>query len=224
MQLAVEEVFGAVFANMGQNCIAGSRLYLREGIHDRFLDLLKVRIAKVKIGNPSDPSTDFGPLVNKLQFDRVMKLYVLSHLSVQYGLDSPSIKLLCGGKRFGEKGFFVEPTVFYNVNKTDLIAHSEIFGPVLSVMRPFRDIDEMISLANDTEYGLGAGVFSQNIKTIDKFVSGVRAGTVYVNCYNPCEPYMPFGGNKGMSGMGKDMGEAAIEEYTSTKSVYYSME
>ena len=217
LDLAVEQIFGAIFANMGQNCVAGSRLYLNEKIHDEFLCLLKTRIEKVKVGDPTNSEFDFGPLVNKVQFERVMRL-------INVGLSSLNVdgsKLLIGGKRFGNVGYYVLPTVFYNVPESAEIATTEIFGPVLCVMKSFTDFDDVIKRANDTPYGLGAGVFTRDIGTAERFVSKVKAGTVWVNWYNNCEAYLPFGGAKGNSGIGRDLGEAAIGEFTNLKSVVY---
>ncbi|KAJ3394053.1 hypothetical protein HDU92_007276 [Lobulomyces angularis] len=210
-------VFGAFCSNMGQNCVAGSRLYLHEKIYDEFLNLLKERISQVKIGESSDKSKNFGPLVSKSQFEKVKSFF--SHA------EKNKINCLTGGRTHErlEKGFFVEPTVYFNVKEDDLLATKEVFGPILSVLKPFNNFDEVIQRANDTCYGLGAAIFTNDIKKADRFVNEIRAGTIWVNTYNICDPFLPFGGIKGMSGFGKDMGRSCLDEYTVEKSVMYDM-
>ncbi|KAJ3226187.1 hypothetical protein HK099_005413 [Clydaea vesicula] len=161
-------VFGAFCSNMGQNCVAGSRLYLHEKIYDEFLNLLKERISQVKIGENSDKSKNFGPLVSKSQFEKVKSFF--SHA------EKNKINCLTGGRTHErlEKGFFVEPTVYFNVKEDDLLATKEVFGPILSVLKPFNNFDEVIQRANDTCYGLGAAIFTNDIKKADRFVNEIR--------------------------------------------------
>ncbi|KAF9202498.1 hypothetical protein BGZ49_007348 [Haplosporangium sp. Z 27] len=208
---AVEDVFGAIFSNMGQNCCAGSRLFLEKGIENEFLDKLKKRVAKVKIGDSLDEAFDFGTMVDRVQFERVMK--VIENAKAEGKAD-----LLVGGKRFGDKGYFIEPTVFHNVQEDSSLAKEEIFGPVLSVMKPFESIEEALERANATEYGLASGVWTRDTAKAEHCVQELETGVTWVNCYNLCSVHLPFGGVK-QSGFGKDLGTESLNEYTRVKAV-----
>jgi len=211
LEQAVEDVFGAIFSNMGQNCCAGSRLFLEKGIEVEFLKKLKARVEQVKIGNTLDPQYDFGTMVDRAQFERVMGF-------LERAKKEGKSELLVGGRRFGSKGYFVEPTVYHNVAENSTLAVDEIFGPVLSVMKPFNTIDEALERANATPYGLASGVWTKNLSKAERCIQELETGVTWVNTYNLCSSHLPFGGVK-ESGFGKDLGAASLDEYTTVKAV-----
>ncbi|KAF9370376.1 hypothetical protein CPB97_002784 [Podila verticillata] len=208
---AVEDVFGAIFSNMGQNCCAGSRLFLEAGIESDFLKKLKARVLKVKIGDSLDGAYDFGAMVDRVQFDRVMAF-------IESAKKEGKAELLVGGQRHGDKGCFIEPTVFVNVDDEATLAKEEIFGPVLSVMKPFTTMEEVLQRANATPYGLASGVWTRDLGKAEHLVQELETGVTWVNCYNLCSAHLPFGGVK-ESGFGKDLGAEALNEYTTVKAV-----
>jgi aldehyde dehydrogenase (NAD+) len=209
MEQAVAGAFHAIYFHGGQCCTAGSRLFVEEKIHREFVDRLAEKSKKRKLGDPLESGTEQGPQVSQEQMDKILGY-------VEIG-QKQGAKLVVGGKRHGDKGFFVEPTVFDNVNDDMAIARDEIFGPVVSVL-PFRGVDEVIDRANRTTYGLAAAVWTKDIDKAHRFAKEVRAGTVWVNCYHVVDSSTPFGGFK-MSGQGRENGEAAIEHYTEQKTV-----
>jgi len=204
--------FGLYF-NQGQCCCAGSRLYVHEKIHDKFVDKIMSMNKTRKLGDPLDPATEQGPQVNKEQFDKIMGY-------IDTG-KKQGAQCLSGGKRFGEKGFYVEPTLFTDVKDDMTIAQEEIFGPVMSVLK-FKSEEDLIERANNTLYGLAAAVWTRDIAKAHKFAAEVRAGTVWVNCYDVFDAAAPFGGFK-MSGMGRELGEEGLRSYTETKTVTVSL-
>ncbi|KAF9115205.1 hypothetical protein BGX27_008570 [Mortierella sp. AM989] len=208
---AVEDVFGAIFSNMGQNCCAGSRLFLEEGIEADFLAKLRARVEKVKIGDSLDEAYDFGTMVDRVQFERVMKI-------IESAKAEGQADLLIGGKRYGDKGYFIEPTIFHNVQETSSLAREEIFGPVLSVMKPFKSIEEALERANATSYGLASGVWTRDSAKAEHCIQELETGVTWVNCYNLCSVHLPFGGVK-QSGFGKDLGVESLNEYMTIKAV-----
>ncbi len=167
------------------------------------------RARKRVVGDPFDPRTEQGPQVDQEQFDRVTGY-------IEAGV-SEGATLASGGKRLGERGYFIEPTVFADVRDEMKIAREEIFGPVMSVI-PFKDLDEVIARANRTIYGLAAGVWTRDIKKAHAIANSVRAGTVWVNCYNVLDTRAPFGGFK-QSGTGRELGEYGLQQYTEVKTV-----
>ena len=212
---AVAGAQGAVFLNCGQTCHAGTRLLLQRRIHDEFMAKLLALIDKMKVGDPLDASTNMGPLVSEEQL-RIVQGYI--ELGKKEGA-----RLVKGGNRLTgalyDKGFFVEPTVFDEVDNRMRIAQEEIFGPVLTVMT-FDDLEEALAIANDTMYGLAAAVWSRDLSTVMKFARRVKAGTVFVNCYYGCGiGNMPFGGYK-QSGIGREQGEEGLEIFLETKAVH----
>jgi aldehyde dehydrogenase (NAD+)/betaine-aldehyde dehydrogenase len=211
---AVGGSFFGIYLNTGQVCQAGSRLLLQESIKDEFLAKLKAFTATVRVGNPSDPSTTMGPVINEQQLEKVVG-YV--HAGQSEGAD-----MVCGGGRLtGEaydRGLYVQPTIFDNVTNTMKIAREEIFGPVLSVIT-FKDEAEALRIANDTIYGLAAAVWTKNIDTAFRMAKGLQAGTVWVNSYHSAGlPFMPYGGYK-QSGIGRELGHEGLEEYMETKAI-----
>jgi aldehyde dehydrogenase (NAD+) len=209
LDAAVEGAHMGIFVNQGQSCCAGSRVFVEEKIYQQFVEKSVARAAKRRVGDPLDPTTDQGPQVDQSQFDRIMG-YIESGRS-------QGATLACGGERVGNRGYFIRPAVFADVHDDMKIAREEIFGPVMSVIA-FKDMDEVIARANKTDYGLAAGVWTNDIKKAHAVANGVRAGTVWVNCYHVLDTRAPFGGFK-QSGMGRELGEYALHEYTEVKTV-----
>lgn len=205
---AVEQAHFALFFNQGQCCCAGSRLFVHESIYDEFVEKSVKRAQKRTIG---DPLTDVeqGPQVDNDQFTKVMG-YIDSG-------KNEGAKLLTGGSRHGSKGYFVQPTIFGDVKDDMKIAKEEIFGPVMSIFK-FKSNDEVVERANKSEYGLAAGVWTKNIDTANTMSRNLRAGTIWVNCFDNFDAAIPFGGYK-KSGIGRDKGEYATELYTEVKTV-----
>ncbi|KAK5997962.1 Aldehyde dehydrogenase [Cladobotryum mycophilum] len=200
--------FGIYF-NHGQCCCAGTRIFVHEDIYDKFLAAFKARALQNKVGDPFDPQTFQGPQVSQLQFDRIMG-YIKSGKE-----EGATVEI--GGERHGDKGYFIQPTIFSNVRSDMKIMQEEIFGPVCAISK-FKDEDEVIKLGNDSNYGLAAAVHTTNINTALRVSNSLKAGTVWVNCYNMLHHQMPFGGFK-ESGIGRELGEAALANYTQNKSV-----
>jgi aldehyde dehydrogenase (NAD+) len=198
-----------LFSNQGQSCCAGSRVFVEETIYNQFVEKSVERARKRRVGDPFDPTTDQGPLVDHAQFDRVMG-YIESGCK-------DGATLAHGGSRVGNRGYFVQPTVFADVEDGMKIAREEIFGPVMSII-PFRGLEEAIARANRTTYGLAAAVWTRDIKKALAVSNGVRAGTVWINCYNVMDTRSPFGGFK-QSGIGRELGEYGLQQYTQVKSV-----
>lgn len=209
IEMAVEEAHEAVMTNMGQCCVAGSRTYVQDTIYDEFVKKSAERAQNRKVGDPFDISTENGPQIDKDQLDKILDL-------IKSG-QKEGANLICGGVRKGDKGYFVEPTVFANVCDDMRIAKEEIFGPVQQIIK-FHDMDEVIERANTTHYGLGAAIFTKDINKAMTFTSAVEAGTVWVNVYDAVFPQSPFGGFK-MSGIGRELGEYGLQEYTEVKNV-----
>ena len=213
---ALSGVIAGVFLSNGQSCVAGSRLLLHERVHDRFLDKLKNALANLRMGDPSDPRTQLGPIANRMQFERIL----------DYLDSAPSQGATCilGGTRAVrpgcEDGWFVEPTVYTDVRPSMRIAREEVFGPVLVVMR-FADDDEAICLANDSPYGLAAGLWTENLRRAHLLAQRLEAGTVYVNTYRGVSFTSPAGGYK-RSGIGRENGAEMLKEYLQEKSVWVS--
>jgi aldehyde dehydrogenase (NAD+) len=209
MEQAVAGAFHAIYFHGGQCCTAGSRLFVEDKVKQEFVERLAEKSKERKLGDPLDPKTEQGPQVSQEQMDKILGYVKLG--------EKEGAALLTGGRRFGSKGFFVEPTVFDNVKDNMAIAKDEIFGPVVSVL-PFKAMDEVVTRANKTQYGLAAAVWTKDIDKAHLFAKQVKAGTVWVNCYHVVDTTTPFGGFK-MSGQGRENGEAALEHYTETKTV-----
>jgi aldehyde dehydrogenase (NAD+) len=206
---AVEGAHFGLFFNHGQCCCAGSRVFVEEKIYDQFVEKSAARANKRRVGDPFDPATEQGPQVDQTQFDRVMG-YIDSGRT-------EGAKLVCGGGRVGDRGYFIQPTVFADVQDEMTIAREEIFGPVMSII-PFKGIDEVIDRANRTTYGLAAAVWTKDVQKAHAIAHSVRAGTVWVNCYNVLDNRAPFGGFK-QSGIGRELGEYGLQQYTEVKTV-----
>jgi phenylacetaldehyde dehydrogenase len=199
----------AIFFNAGQVCCAGTRLYAHKKVFDQVLEGVTAAAASIQLGPGLDPKTGMGPLVSKEQQERVLG-YIESGRK-------EGAKVLTGGDAPSSPGFFVKPTVLANVRPDMKVVREEIFGPVLVAQR-FEDLDDLAALANDTPYGLGASVWSNDLRAVQRLVPKIRAGTVWVNCHNFVDPNMPFGGFK-QSGFGREHGRAVLDLYTELKSV-----
>lgn len=206
---AVEGAHFGLFFNHGQCCCAGSRVFVEEKIYDQFVEKSGARARKTTVGDPFDPKTEQGPQVDQTQFDKVMGY-------IESGRDEGA-KLVCGGDRVGDRGYFIQPTVFADVQDEMKIAREEIFGPVMSII-PFKSAEEVVDRANRTTYGLAAAVWTRDIKKAHAIANNVRAGTVWVNCYNVLDTRAPFGGFK-QSGIGRELGEYGLQQYTEVKTV-----
>jgi aldehyde dehydrogenase (NAD+) len=210
---AVAGAFHAIYFHGGQCCTAGSRLFVEEKVHREFVDRLAEKAKQRRIGDPLDQETEQGPQVSQEQLDKILGY-------VKVGKEQGG-KLVAGGNRVGDKGYFVEPTIFDNIKDEMTIAKDEIFGPVVSVL-PFKNIDEVIDRANNTFYGLAAAVWTNDLNKAHTFAREVKAGTIWVNCYHIVDTTTPFGGFK-KSGIGRENGEAVLEHYTETKTVTIKM-
>ena len=231
---AISWVNFGIYYNHGQCCCAGTRIYVQEGIYDKFVAAFKTRAEANKVGDPFHPETFQGPQVSQLQYDRIMGY-------IQSGKEDGAT-LVTGGDRHGDKGYFIQPTIFADVSQDMKIMREEIFGPVCAIAK-FSTEEDAIRLGNDTEYGLAAAVHTKDLKTAIRVSNALRAGTVWVNCKSPCfvshhplrespstnqnpqnlgynmlTTEVPFGGY-GQSGIGRELGEAALTNYTESKSV-----
>ncbi|XP_069332486.1 aldehyde dehydrogenase 1A1-like isoform X2 [Eulemur rufifrons] len=206
---AVEYAHHGVFYHQGQCCVAASRLFVEEPIYDEFVRRSVERAKKYVLGNPLTGGVNQGPQIDKEQHDKILDL-------IESG-KKEGAKLECGGGPWGNKGYFVQPTVFSNVRDDMRIAKEEIFGPVQQIMK-FKSLDDVIKRANNTHYGLAAGIFTKDLDKAITVSSALQAGTVWVNCYLAGSSQSPFGGFK-MSGNGREMGEYGLHEYTEVKTV-----
>ena len=206
---AIPGAASAIFFNHGQCCCAGSRLYVEKKVFDKVVDGVAQSAEKIRVKPGFDPDCDMGPLVSEEQLKRVCG-YLESGAK-------EGAKAVTGGSRLGDQGYFVKPTVLVDTTENMKVVQEEIFGPVVTAI-PFSDANEIVPKANDTVYGLAAGVWSRDIKKAHKLASKLRAGTVWINCYNVFDPALPFGGYK-QSGWGREMGHEVLEHYTEVKSV-----
>ncbi len=213
LDAAVEGAYFGLFFNQGQCCCAGSRLFVEENIHDAFVEKLVARAKKQRVGDPFDMATTQGPQISQEQCDRIMGY-------IDVGV-SEGANLLSGGKRVGSKGYFIQPTIFSGVKDNMRIAKEEIFGPVMNILK-FKDVDEVVQRGNKTFYGLAAAIWTKDITKAHRLANSLRAGTVWVNCYDVFDAAAPFGGFK-MSGIGRELGEYALSLYTEVKTVYINL-
>jgi phenylacetaldehyde dehydrogenase len=209
LESAIPGSAAAIFFNQGQSCTAGSRLFVHKSIFDRVIDGVAQETKKFKIGPGIDPSTNLGPLVSKEQQDRVCGY-------LESGAEEGA-RAVVGGHKISGSGYFVEPTVLVDVNPKMKVVREEIFGPVVTAI-PFSSPDEVAAFANDSMYGLAAAVWTRDLSKAHRMAAKLRAGTVWINCYNVFDNALPFGGYK-QSGWGRESGHAVLEMYTEIKSV-----
>jgi phenylacetaldehyde dehydrogenase len=209
LDTAISGAASAIFFNQGQCCCAGSRLYIEKPVFDKVVDGIAEQAKKIRLGPGLDPATQMGPLVSEEQLKRVCGY-------LEAGL-SEGAKAVTGGQKAAGKGYFVEPTVLVNAREDMKVVQEEIFGPVVAAM-PFSDPEEMVPRANDNIYGLAAGVWTKDISKAHRTAEHLKAGTVWINCYNIFDAALPFGGYK-QSGWGREMGHEVLNNYTQTKAV-----
>ncbi len=214
LESAVHGAMLGLFLNQGQCCCAGSRLLVQDQVYSEMVERLAAAGEKRKLGDPFDTATEQGPQVDKTQFEKVLGY-------IEAGKDEGA-RCVTGGERFGSKGYFIKPTIFADVKDHMKIATEEIFGPVMQVLK-FKDVDEVVQRANTTDYGLAAAVWSRDIKKAHTIAERLRAGTVWVNCYDVFDAAAPFGGFKS-SGIGRELGEKALDNYTELKTVTVALD
>jgi aldehyde dehydrogenase (NAD+) len=214
LDAAVQGAMRGIFFNQGEVCCAGSRLFVEQKAHDEFLAKLKAGAEKLVVGDPLDPNTRMGAQVSEEQFKKILGY-------IEKG-KAEGAKVVTGGSRAREKGYFVKPTIFEGVTNEMTIAREEIFGPVVSAIS-FKSTEDLVRQANDTVYGLSAGIWTRDIGKAHRLARDVRAGTVWVNCFNCFDAASPFGGFK-QSGFGRELGKYALELYTQVKSVWVSLD
>ena len=207
---AANGIMAGIFAATGQSCMAGSRVLVQDSVYDEVAELLVARGGRMKHGDPLDMRTQLGPLASSMQLEKVLSYFAIAR---QAGHEC-----LLGGNRIDCRGFFVEPTIYGEVKNDDQIAREEIFGPVISLLR-FTGEAEAIMIANDTNYGLAAGIWTSDVKRAHRVAGKARAGSVWINNYRIVGHALPFGGYK-QSGLGREMGLDALDEYTEVKSIW----
>jgi aldehyde dehydrogenase (NAD+) len=213
LEAAANGVIAGIFAATGQTCMAGSRLLVEAPVHDELLERVVARAREVRLGDPMLADTEMGPVAFEEHLAGVQRRIAAA--------EAEGARLVTGGRRPDRQGFFIEPTVFADVRGDMSIGREEVFGPVLSVL-PFSGEDEAVRMANDTPFGLAAGVWTSDLRRAHRVAHAIRAGTVWVNAYRAVGPMAPFGGFKA-SGMGRENGLDAIREYTETKTVWVEL-
>ena len=213
LENAIPAVAIGIFANHGQNCCAGSRLFVHEDVYDKVIEGVVNEANSIVLGASLDPDAQMGPLASAAQQERVLS-YIESGRS-------EGAEVVAGGEALNHAGAYVKPTILANANRDMKVVREEIFGPVLAAMR-FKKGDDIIALANDTEFGLGASIFTQNVNTVHRFVRSVKAGNVWVNVHNVLDAAIPFGGMKN-SGYGHELGDAAIMAHTISRSAVLNL-
>jgi aldehyde dehydrogenase (NAD+) len=213
IEAAVKAASSGVFFNSGQVCSAGSRILVQSSVYDEFVERLAERSRTMRVGDPLDTQTHMGPVVSDAQMKRILEYIEIGQ--------KEGAQLVTGGEKIGEKGYFISPAVFANVGHDMRISQEEIFGPVASVLK-FNDEEDAIRMANDTRYGLAAGVWSNDIARAHHVSHRLRAGTVWINTYGPTDIRLPWGG-AGDSGLGRERGHDALEHYTEPKVVWVNL-
>ncbi|WP_374049123.1 aldehyde dehydrogenase family protein [Neobacillus sp. OS1-32] len=213
LEKAIPGVFNGIMFNQGEVCSAGSRVYVHRSQYDEVVAGMVELARQVKLGNGLDEETTMGPLVSKKQQERVSEFI---NIGVKEGA-----KIAFGGGK-SDTGYFIEPTIFVDVEENMNIAREEIFGPVVVVMA-YDSVEEAVERANNSPYGLGAGIWTENVKTAHKVANQIKSGSVWINCYDAIDPASPFGGYK-QSGFGRDLSAYALESYTEVKSIWVNLE
>jgi aldehyde dehydrogenase (NAD+) len=204
--------FWGCFWNKGESCTAGTRLLVEKSIHEEFNEKLLGLVASLVPGDPFEENTSLGPVISPQQLEKNLE-YI--------DIGKKEAELLTGGERYDMKGYFLQPTIFDNVDNSMKIAQDEIFGPVLSILE-FNDLDEALKIANNTIYGLAAAIWTRDVKKGHTAAKKLDAGTVWINSYHNYDVGAPFGGYK-MSGYGRELGKHAIDHYTQIKSVFVDL-
>lgn len=210
---AAERCAGSVWGHAGQVCTAGTRVLVQRSIHDEFVEKMIALSTGIRIGGGFDPKTQLGPVISGQHLDRICHFVDLGR--------AEGAELVLGGSRHGERGYYHQPTIFTGVRNDMTIAREEIFGPVMSVI-PFDDEDEAVAIANDTDYGLAAGVWTTNLDRAHRMSQRLEAGTVWINCYQVVNPAVSYGGMK-LSGFGRKLGQQSLDLMTTTKSVWIKL-
>jgi aldehyde dehydrogenase (NAD+) len=214
MDMAVKGSAAGIFFNSGQVCSAGSRVLVQESVYDEFCERMVERTKTVKVGDPRDEKTYMGPIISQKQLDTIMG-YIADG-------KSEGANLVIGGERIDGKGFFMRPAVFTGVDNSMKIAREEIFGPVAAVIK-FKDEDDAVRIANDSPFTLAAGLWTKDVVRAHTMASRLRAGTVWVNTYGQSDTRLPWGGLGGDSGMGRDLGQTALDNYTDKKTIWINL-
>jgi aldehyde dehydrogenase (NAD+) len=211
---AARNASSGIFFNAGQVCSAGSRVLVEHSVYDEVVDRLVARAKTIKVGSPEAAETTMGPVVSAGQMKTVLNYIDIGR--------SEGASAVIGGARIGQKGYYIQPTIFANVAHEMRVSQEEIFGPVLSVI-PFDDEQDALRIANGTAYSLAAGVWSADIGRVHRMAAGLRAGTVWINTYGYTDVRLPWGGS-GESGFGREHGEAALENFTEPKAVWMAID